>query len=139
MKIHFQLIFLLVIIGSNAHSQECKKYGKLKEIIRFLRSDEAGYVIKWKPSNVASIIRRVGVFEQIAETSAAVSAKFRSITKNVLAPIIKENRGNSDGSLNIGETRYERHYRIEKIKAIKGAHRTCMMTVMRKEACFLPS
>ena len=121
MKIHFQIIFLLVVIRSSAHSQECKSFGKLKEIIRFLKSDEAGYVIKWKPSNVASIIRRVGVFEQIAETSANVSTKFRSIRKNVLSPIIKENRGNSDGSLNIGETRYERHYRIEKVESDKGS------------------
>ena len=119
--IHFEIILLLFLLGSRAQSQECYEYGKLKEVIRFLRSDEAGYVIKWKPSNVASVLRRVRVFEDIASTSANLTTKFRSIRRNVLAPIIRENRGSSAGSRTVGATRYERQNRIEKITSDDGS------------------
>ena len=114
------VVLLFVAGGTNALSQTCHTYGKLKEKQKFMKYDHKVFNLAWPTSYVKSIIRRISVFENISAIASNLTTKVETIRATLLDDIISENNGSSQGSLHLGRTRYERDFKIEKKKRTDG-------------------
>lgn len=114
------LIVFLIVERTNALSQTCHTYGKLKESRKFMKYDHKVFNLAWPTPYVQSIIRRISVFENISAIASNLTTKVETIRATLLNDIIAENNGSSSGSLHIGRTRYERDFKIQKKKRSDG-------------------